>query len=77
MFCTFISHYMFDVELGIEKRRGFIYVLDVGVGCQKRGGYICLYIAEFVIERQGGYTCLYMYMYKYVCQHIFYGLVLA
>ena len=63
MFCTFISHYMFDVELGIEKRRGFIYVLDVGVGCQKRGGYICLYIAECVIERRRG---IYVFIYVYV-----------
>ena len=48
MFCTFISQYMLDVEFGIEKRRGYIYI------------YI---YADFVIEAQGGYMCLYMYMY--------------
>ena len=26
MFCTFISQYMLDVEFGIEKRRGYIYI---------------------------------------------------
>ena len=41
----------------------YTYVLDVDVGCQKRGGYICLYIAEFVIEKQGGiYVFIYVYV---------------
>ena len=43
---------------------------------EERRIYICLYMAEFVIENKEEYTCLYMYMYKYVCQHIFYGCVL-
>ena len=41
----------------------FSYVLDVDVGSQKRGGYICLYIAKFVIEKQGGiYVFIYVYV---------------
>ena len=41
MFCTFISQYMLDVEFGIEKRRGYIYIYADFV-IEAQGGYMCL-----------------------------------
>jgi hypothetical protein len=45
MFCTFISHYMLDVEFGIEKLRGYVYVY-VYV-CMSRGLHISYLIARW------------------------------